>query len=92
VNYWWKGSSDAATQADSALNCLLHCMLNLKHLAPEHREAWRAIFDHYVFNAREDAAAHIPENKRGVLGPISPELEQQMKAFLVSQLQRKEAK
>lgn len=88
VNYWWRGSIDARSKADSALDCLLHSILNLKHLAPEHRQAWRMIFDHYVFNAGSDLAEHIPEHKRGVLGPISPELAKQVRAFLVSQLQR----
>ena len=78
----------ALGKSDSALDCLLHCLLNLKHLAPEHRQAWGMIFDHYVFNPPDDLAAHIPEHKRGVLGKISPELAQQIRAFLISQLQR----
>jgi hypothetical protein len=88
INYWWKGSIGALGRNDSALDCLLHCLLNLKHLAPEHRQAWGMIFDHYVFNPPADLAGHIPEHKRGVLGKISPELAQQIKAFLISQLQR----
>lgn len=86
VNYWWKGSIDARARTDSAFDCLLHCLLNLKHLAPEHRRAWGLIFEHYVFGAG-DVAAHIPEHKRGVLGEISPELAAQVRAFLVDKLQ-----
>ena len=63
-------------------------MLSLRHLAPEQRKAWGLIFEHYIFGARDDVAAHIPEHKRGVLGEISPELAKQIKAFLVGQLQR----
>jgi hypothetical protein len=88
VNYWWKGPLDAATQSDSAFDCLVHSMLSLRHLAPEHRKAWGFIFEHYIFGARADLAEHIPEHKRGVLGEISPELAKQIKAFLVGQLQR----
>ena len=88
VNYWWKGSVGATSPSASALDCLLHCMLNLKHLPEEHREAWRVIFDHYVFRARDDLAAHIPEGKRGVLGEISPDLAKQVREFLVNQLKR----
>lgn len=33
-------------------------------------------------------ADHIPAQKRGVLGPISPELAEQVRGFLVSQLKR----
>jgi hypothetical protein len=88
VNYWWRDSIGASDNANSALNCLLLSLLDLKHLPLEQREAWRVIFDHYVFDAPDDLAAHIPEHKRGVLGKITPELAQQVRAFLVGQLQR----
>ena len=89
VNYWWKGDAFRDAKIPSALDCLLHCLVNFNHLAPEHKIAWQAIFEHYVFNPEGNAGAHIPENRRGVLGPISPELAQQVKAFLVTQLQKR---
>ncbi len=88
VNYWWRTAIGEASKANSALNCLLHCLLDLRQLAPEHRKAWGAIFDHYVFSADNELARHIPERRRGVLGPISPELAQQISSFLIRQLQR----
>ncbi|HEX3632996.1 MAG TPA: cupin-like domain-containing protein [Casimicrobiaceae bacterium] len=88
VNYWWKGALGSTDRPDSALGCLLHGLLALKNLPPEHRAAWKAIFDHYIFSASEDQAAHIPEHRRGVLGKMSPELTKQLKAFLATQLQR----
>ncbi len=88
VNYWWKGPAGAPASSDTALNCLLHCLLTLKHLPVEQREVWKAIFDHYIFSASEQSVEHIPVALRGVLGEISPELAKQVKAFLVTQLQR----
>ncbi|HVS55105.1 MAG TPA: cupin-like domain-containing protein [Casimicrobiaceae bacterium] len=88
VNYWWKGHVGADASSDTALNCLLHCLLTLKHLPAEHRQVWKTIFDHYVFSASAESVQHIPVPLRGVLGEISPELAKQVKAFLVSQLQR----
>ena len=88
VNYWWKGHVGVSDSADTALNCLLHCLLTLKHLPAEHRQVWKTIFDHYVFSASPESVEHIPPYVRGILGEISPELAKQVKAFLVSQLQR----
>jgi hypothetical protein len=82
VNYWWRGT------AASALDSLLLGILNLRDLPREQRDAWRAIFDHYVFGVSEETAGHIPEGRRGVLGPISPELGRQVRDFLVNQLKR----
>ena len=88
VNYWWKGGAGVDADADTALNCLLHCLLTFRNAPPAHRQVWKAIFDHYVFSADATTSEHIPEHVRGVLGDISPDLARQVKAFLVSQLQR----
>ena len=88
VNYWWKGDIDGQGVTDTALNCLLHALLALKRLPPAQRQAWRALFDHYVFSADATSFEHIPVELRGVLGDISPELAGQVKAFLVNQLER----
>ena len=86
VNYWWREAIGPAGKANSALNALLLAILDLRHLPPAQREAWRNIFEHYVFTPAEDVASHIPEARRGVLGDISPQLAQQIRAFLMSQL------
>ena len=88
VNYWWKGRPDAPAQAGSALDVLLLSLVNLRPLSLEQREAWRAIFDHYVFSADGETAKHIPESKRGVLGEMSPEYVKSVKEFLVAQLKK----
>jgi oxalate decarboxylase/phosphoglucose isomerase-like protein (cupin superfamily) len=87
VNYWWKASTASAEKTSSAFDCLLHCLLNMKDLAPEQREAWGAMFNHYLFNTKDDPAEHIPVNKRGVLGKLSPEQAQEIKAWLVRRIQ-----
>ena len=86
VNYWWREAAGESSKANSALNSLLLALVSLKHLPPEQREAWRAIFDHYVFRGGEEVAAHIPAQKRSVLGEISPKLAAEVRAFLVKQL------
>ncbi|APV50898.1 hypothetical protein BWI17_15095 [Betaproteobacteria bacterium GR16-43] len=90
VNYWWRPAMDVAEKANSALNVLLLALLNLRDLPPDQRAAWRSIFDHYVFSADESVAAHIPVHRRSVLGEISPKLAAEVRAFLVTQLEKKE--
>jgi hypothetical protein len=86
VNYWWRESHGPAGRANSALNALLLAILDLRHLPPAQREAWRNIYDHYVFTAGEEVASHVPKARRGILGEINPELAQQIRAFLKEQL------
>ncbi len=54
-------SGQAGGAAFGALDSLLHAILGLRTLAPGEREAWRAIFDYYVFGEGDAASSHIPE-------------------------------
>jgi hypothetical protein len=87
VNYWW---DDAKPWAGSPFEALVHALLSIRDLPPSHRQAWRTIFEHYIFQENEDPAAHIPEDARGVLGPLTPELAYRMKVYLMRGLGKKD--
>jgi hypothetical protein len=84
VNYWWKGSLGGVERTASGLDSLLHCLLDLGPLPPELRRAWGTIFDHYVFQAGPDTLAHIPPERRGVAGPLTPELARRIRERLAA--------
>ena len=50
--------------------------------------AWRNMFDHYIFGDDDDAAAHLPEQARGVLGRRTAELVARVKKLLLDALSR----
>lgn len=79
VNYWWR---EMPPEAGSPFEVLIHGLLAVRHLPPPQRAAWRAIFDHYLFEVNGDPAAHIPDDRKGVLGPLTPRLAQNVRAFL----------
>lgn len=72
VNYWWKPVPAGGDAPDTALGCLMHCILAFRSLPPAERAAWRGLLDYYVFGD-EDPAAHIPAGRRGILGPLTPD-------------------
>jgi hypothetical protein len=88
VNYWWKGTIGSVERTESALDCLLHSLLNIRPLPADLRRAWAALFHHFVFDASDDRIAHIPEHRRGVLGKMSPETAQRVRSQLIAKLQR----
>ena len=83
VNYWW---GTAPADAGSPLLCLGHGLLSISQLPKREREAWRAMFDHYVFDRDEDPAAHIPPPARGILGDSTPQLRWTIRQFLARML------
>jgi hypothetical protein len=86
VNFWWRQSP---AFMDTPLNTLMMALLTLRDLPTEQREAWRALFDHYVFEPTEATAAHIPAHARGVLGtPLTEPVARQLRAVLLNRLNR----
>ena len=88
VNYWWNGALGAVQRTPSAMDSLLHGLLNVRPLPPELRRAWAAMFHHYVFDARDEDLEHIPERRRGVLGRLSPEAAARVRNLLIEKLRR----
>jgi len=85
INFWWR---DAEPPLLTPLNALYHSVITMKNLPPRELDAWRALFDHYVFAQNGDPAAHLPENARGILGRRTPELVARVKKLLIDALSR----
>ena len=88
VNYWWHDSLGAQSQADSAFDALLHGILSIRALPPETRRAWAAFFEQYVFGEASASIGHIPHERHGILGGLSPEQIAALRAHLARKLQR----
>jgi len=85
VNFWWRQSP---AFMDTPLNTLMMALLSLRDLPPAQRDAWRALFDHYIFDADDETAAHIPPAARGVLAPMNDHSARQLRAMLLNRLNR----
>jgi Cupin-like domain len=85
VNYWW---DSASPKFGSPYDCLLHGFLTLRQLPANQRAAWRAVFDHYVFQTGVDPVGHLPPERRGALGEMTPELAAHIKSALLKRLSR----
>jgi hypothetical protein len=85
VNYWWR---DTPAFMDTPAHALTLALMTLRDLPPAQRRAWRAHFEHYVFGADEDTAAHIPPHARRALGPLSDDNARMLRAQLLNRLNR----
>ena len=85
VNYWWC-NSPASLGAPS--DALMHAMLALRDLPPRQREAWRGLFNHYVFDAGESVHEHIPAAAKGCLATLDDSAAKRLRATLLNRLNR----
>ena len=83
VNYWW---DNTALGADIPFTTMMHGLISISHLPKPERDAWRAFFDHYVFQVDGDPVPHVAPEHRGVLGKMTPELYKKIKAYVLSML------
>jgi len=82
VNYWW------APPPSSGLDSLMHAVATLRALPPAQRQAWRQLFEHYVFDTERDVASHIPPERRSMLGAMSPQETARLRKLLSERLAR----
>lgn len=85
VNYWWRRTPE---YRGAPLGALLHALMTVRDLPVEQRAAWQEVFRHYVFEAGDHAAGHIPPAARGALGPIDEEATQKLRVAIQAMLSR----
>ena len=83
VNYWWRQVGD---HLGSPGDVLKHAMLSIKDLPQCQRDAWRQLFEHYVFSPVSQV--HIPDQAKGMLNPIDDDMARKLRAMLLNSLNR----
>lgn len=85
VNYWWRRTP---AFMDPPANVLDHALLALRDLPARQRAAWHDIFRYYVFEFDDDTVAHLPADRRGVLGPLDEVQARRLRAQIRNRLNR----
>lgn len=85
INYWW---SSMPAHVPTPMHALHHALWTIRDRPEREKQAWREIFDYYVFGPAERAGEHLPAASRQVLGPVDETLARQLRAMLIGKLNR----
>ena len=85
VNYWW---SSSPAYIPTPMHALYHALWTLRDRPENEKQAWRNVFEYYVFGPPERAAEHLPDAARGPLAPIDDDMARTLRAMLISKLNR----
>ncbi|WP_028916478.1 cupin-like domain-containing protein [Pseudoxanthomonas sp. J35] len=85
VNYWW-GSMPA--WIPTPMHALYHAIWALRDRPENEKQAWREVFEYYVFGPAGRSVEHLPEAARGFLGPFDEMTARRMRALLMGKLNR----
>ena len=83
MNFWWR---DGPAHLITPFLTMLHALLTLRGMPEKERDAWRSLFDHYIFERNGDPFAHLPEPARGIFGEATPERLQAVRERLLRSL------
>lgn len=83
MNFWWR---DAPEYMFTPLITLMHSLLSIRELPAREREAWRTVFDHYIFQTGGDPMEHLPKEARGIMGEMTPERVMRLRQHLARSL------
>jgi len=85
INYWW---NTTPAFIDTPMTTLLHAILSLRDRPKPEKQAWRALFEHFVFGDPARASEHLPEQARGILAPLDEAGARRLRAELLQRLNR----
>lgn len=85
VNYWW---SMSPAYIPTPMHALYHALWTLRDRPENEKQAWRNVFEYYVFGPRERAIGHLPPAAHGELGTMDDDQSRKMRAMLINKLNR----
>jgi len=85
VNHWWYTSP--RYMADP-LDVLVCAVLGLRDRSDAEKQAWRKLFDYYIFGPSDLPRAHLPEACHGLLGELDETMARRLRASLQQTLNR----
>ncbi|MBY5922344.1 cupin-like domain-containing protein [Ferrimonas balearica] len=86
LTHWWR---DSPAYLGRPNNALLHAILALRSLPKAQRQAWKAIFEHYVFDHDADDLPQLPQQAQGMLTkPLDERNARKLRAELSNHLKR----
>jgi hypothetical protein len=85
VNYWW---TSMPPWIPTPMHALYHALWTIRDRPESEKQAWRGVFDYYVFGPADRAGAHLPEAARNILAPFDETMARRMRALLLGKLNR----
>lgn len=85
INHWWYA---APRYMADPMDVVMHAILGLRDRPEFEKQAWREIFEYYVFGPAETPRAHLPPETHGVLADLDETLARRLRATLQQTLNR----
>lgn len=85
VNFWWL---TVPAYMGNPLDIVMHAILGLRDRPETEKNAWREVFEYYVFGSPETPREHLPPRVQGALGSLDDDGVRRLRALIKNKLNR----
>ena len=85
INFWWLTSP---AHMGNPMDIVMHAILGLRDRPEAEKNAWRQVFEYYIFGQAETPREHLPVNIQGALGDMDADSIRRLRALVKNKLNR----
>jgi hypothetical protein len=85
INFWWL---TAPAYMGNPMDIVMHAMLGLRDRPEAEKQAWREVFEYYVFGSPETPREHLPPSAQGALADLDDNMVRRLRALVKNKLNR----
>jgi len=85
INFWWL---TAPAYMGNPMDIVMHAMLGLRDRPEAEKQAWREVFEYYVFGSPETPREYLPPSAQGALANLDDNMVRRLRALVKNKLNR----
>ena len=85
INFWWLRSP---AYMGNPMDIVMHAIMGIRDRPEAEKNAWREVFEYYIFGPADTPREHLPASIQGALGELDDDSIRRLRALVKNKLNR----
>ena len=85
INFWWLRSP---AYMGNPMDIVMHAIMGIRDRPEAEKNAWREVFEYYIFGPADTPREHLPTSIQGALGELDDDSIRRLRALVKNKLNR----
>ena len=85
INFWWLRSP---AYMGNPMDIVMHAIMGIRYRPEAEKNAWREVFEYYIFGPADTPREHLPTSIQGALGELDDDSIRRLRALVKNKLNR----
>ncbi len=85
INFWWLRSP---AYMGNPMDIVMHAIMGIRDRPEAEKNAWREVFEYYIFGPADTPREHLPGSIQGALGELDDDSIRRLRALVKNKLNR----